>query len=155
MTIHIVPKDTVGHYVFPDGCTDAVVIACNALTSISFPDDCTTALVSNCNALTSISFPDDCTAAAVSNCNALTSISFPDDCTAAAVSNCNAYKSLHNDFRGYQMVYAGGFYHAGCRTFTAKQALDHWGHGYEGDGDGPAYCAAIRKHQAEIRSLLT
>jgi len=53
------------------------------------------------------------------------------------------------------MVYAGGFYHAGCRKFTAEQALDHWGHGYEGAGNGPAYCAAIRKHQAKIRSLLT
>ena len=33
---------------------------------------------------------------------------------------------LPDDGRGYQLTYTGGRYRAGCRSFTAEQAIAHW-----------------------------
>ena len=149
MTIHHAPRDHGGHYTFPEGCTDAAVYNCDALTSITFPEGCTHVWVHNCDALTSITFPEGCTDAAVYNCDALTSITFPEGCTDAAVYNCAAYKSLLNS-RDYAMVVAGGLIHAGCRHFTVEQALTHWGSASYPDLDrGAKYVAAVNKAVAD------
>lgn len=125
------PKDAVGHVSVPDGCTDAEVFDCPGATSIAFPDGCTRAIV-------------------VGN-PGVTSIAFPDGCARAWVTHCPAYQSLYNDPRGFQLVYVGGMYHAGCWSFSYDEAIAHWSSPeYEDPKRGAEYVAAIKKHQEAL-----
>lgn len=57
--------------------------------------------------------------------------------------------ALYEDERGYRLDRAGFHYHAGCRRFTAEEALAHWGSpNYSDKTRGEAYCAAIRAEEA-------
>ena len=47
MSAHYAPRDHVGHYDFPEGCTEAWVDECRAITSIELPEGCE-AQVYNC-----------------------------------------------------------------------------------------------------------
>ena len=95
-----------------------------------------------------LNIPDGCTDARVYDCPGLISVTFPDGCTDAWVSNCPGLTSaLYQDARGYALVYAGGFYHAGCRQFGLHDALAHWGaDAYPDRARGDAYVAAINRH---------
>ena len=134
--IHYAPTHHVGHYTFPEGCAHAWVY--------------------NCPNVTSVTFPEGCNEAAVDNCPNVTSITFPAGYTRAWVFNCPRYKSLFDDPRGHQMVYAGGFYHAGCRKFTAAAAIAHWSADtYTDPKRGKAYVAAITAHEAKLQTEAT
>ena len=63
---------------------------------------------------------------------------------------CTAIIPLYDDHeRGYRLNRAGNHYHAGCRRFTAEQALAHWGSpDYPDRARGDAYCAAIQAEEA-------
>ena len=171
--INYASKHHVGHYTFPEGCarawvyncpnvtsvtfpeccTEAAVVNCPNVTSITFPAGCTRARVYNCPNVTSLTFPAGCTRARVYNCPNVTSITFPAGYTRARVYNCPRYKSLFDDPRRYQMVYVGGFYHAGCRKFTAAEAIAHWGADrYPDPKRGEAYVAAITAHEAKLQT---
>lgn len=63
----------------------------------------------------------------------------------------SAITALHTDDRGYRLDYCGGFYHAGCRRFTADQARSHWGSpDYPNPERGAGFVRAIDAHQAEM-----
>lgn len=94
MTTHYAPKDHVGHYVFPEDCTQALVFDCPKLTGVTFPDGCTQALVFKCPALTGVTFPDGCTNAYVNSCPSLENLSLPKGCTNAQIFYCLSLKSV-------------------------------------------------------------
>ena len=49
--------------------------------------------------------------------------------------------------RSYRLVWHEGRYISGCRSFTAEQALEHWGApDYPVPERGALYVAAIKKH---------
>ena len=52
--------------------------------------------------------------------------------------------ALYYDERGYRLDRAGDHYHAGCRRFTAVQAIAHWGAStYFDKARGAAFVAAV------------
>lgn len=60
-----------------------------------------------------------------------------------------AIKPLYTDPRGHRLDRAGNRYHAGCRRFTAAEALHHWGsEDYPNKKRGAAYCEAVRAEEA-------
>jgi hypothetical protein len=55
-----------------------------------------------------------------------------------------AIKPLYVDARGYRLDRAGYHYHAGCRRFTAAEAVAHWGAStYFDKALGAAFVAAV------------
>jgi hypothetical protein len=61
--------------------------------------------------------------------------------------------ALLNDPRGYRLDRAGDHYHAGCRRFTASEALAHWGSpSYPDRARGDAYVAAVKVEEAHRKS---
>ena len=59
--------------------------------------------------------------------------------------------ALHSDDRRYRLDYCGGFYHAGCRRFTADQGRSHWGSpDYPNPERGAGFVRAIDAHQADL-----
>jgi hypothetical protein len=57
--------------------------------------------------------------------------------------------ALLNDPRGYRLDRVGDQYHAGCRRFTASEALAHWGSpSYPDRARGDAYVAAVKAEEA-------
>ena len=150
------PTHHIGHYTFPAGCTHARVGNCPNVTSVTFPESCTEAVVVSCRNVTSVTFPKGCTNAWVKDCPNVTSVTFPEGCTRARVYHCPKYKPLFDDPRGHQMVCVGGFYHAGCRKFTAAEAIAHWGADtYPDPKRGKAYVAAITAHEAKLQTKET
>jgi hypothetical protein len=64
--------------------------------------------------------------------------------------------ALLEDERGYRMDRAGDYYHAGCRRFTADEALAHWGSpDYPNPARGKRFCEAViaeEKRRQEVAS---
>jgi hypothetical protein len=57
--------------------------------------------------------------------------------------------ALLNDPRDYRLDRAGNHYHAGCRRFTASEAMAHWGAAsYPDRARGDAYVAAVKAEEA-------
>jgi hypothetical protein len=55
-----------------------------------------------------------------------------------------AIKPLYVDARNYRLDRAGDHYHAGCRRFTAAEAIAHWGASkYPDKARGAAFVAAV------------
>ena len=55
-----------------------------------------------------------------------------------------AIKPLYVDERNYRLDRAGDHYHAGCRRFTAAEAIAHWGAPkYPDKARGAAFVAAV------------
>jgi hypothetical protein len=53
-------------------------------------------------------------------------------------------KPLYVDERNYRLDRAGDHYHAGCRRFTAAEAIAHWGSSkYPDKARGAAFVAAV------------
>jgi hypothetical protein len=53
-------------------------------------------------------------------------------------------KPLYVDARNYRLDRAGDHYHAGCRRFTAAEAIAHWGSSkYPDKARGAAFVAAV------------
>ena len=60
-----------------------------------------------------------------------------------------AITTLYKDPRGYRLDRAGDYYHAGCRRFTAAEAVAHWGAPQYPDPErGAAYVAAVTAEEA-------
>ena len=57
---------------------------------------------------------------------------------------------LDDDGRGYRLGYRSGRYFAGCRDFTADEAIAHWSS--RPDAPGRALLAAVQAHIASIKS---
>ena len=56
---------------------------------------------------------------------------------------------LPDDGRNYQLVFRGGRYEAGCRRFTADQAIAHWSNpDHEAPTSAALLLAAVRAHIA-------
>jgi len=61
--------------------------------------------------------------------------------------------ALLNDPRGHRLDRAGTHYHAGCRRFTASEALAHWGSpSYPDRARGDAYVAAVKAEEARRKN---
>ncbi len=57
--------------------------------------------------------------------------------------------ALYVDSRSYRLDRAGNHYHAGCRRFTAAEAIAHWGSdNYPNKDRGAAYVAAVMAEEA-------
>lgn len=53
-------------------------------------------------------------------------------------------KPLHESNHGYRLDRAGNYYHAGCRRFTAAEAIAHWGSpDYPDQKRGAGFVAAV------------
>ena len=65
-----------------------------------------------------------------------------------------AITALHIDSRGYWLVRAGRSYIAGCRNFTAIEAIAHWGSEKYPDADrGRAFVDAIKAEEARLAEI--
>ena len=57
--------------------------------------------------------------------------------------------ALYEDERSYRLDRAGNRYIAGCRNFTAAEAIAHWGHPEYPDPErGAAFVAAVKAEEA-------
>jgi hypothetical protein len=57
-------------------------------------------------------------------------------------------KPLYVDDRKYRLDRAGDHYHAGCRRFTAAEAIAHWGApDYPDKERGAAFVAAVKAEE--------
>ena len=66
------------------------------------------------------------------------------------LSGCTGLAALHVDGRDYRLVRIGAHYHAGCRKFTARQAIRHWGSPAYPDAErGAAFVAAVRRAERD------
>jgi hypothetical protein len=84
----------------------------------------------------------------VRNCPGL--IELPDLPVAARVEvwKCPRIPALHHDPRGYALIRIGDRYFAGCRNFTAAEAIAHWGAPeYPDPQRGAAYVAAVKAEE--------
>ena len=60
-----------------------------------------------------------------------------------------AITALYTSNRGYRLDRAGSSYIAGCRNFTAAEALAHWGGDeYPDKRRGAEFCAAVTAEEA-------
>jgi len=170
MTLRCVPKDTVGAYAAQEGCEVVSAVNCLALTSLTIPKGCRRVEVYNCPALTSLTVPKGCKQVDVYKCPALTSLTtpkgcewvevyncatlttltIPEGCKRVNVQNCALLPALYRDKRGYVLLEAHGRYYAGCRTFTAAEAIAHWGaNWYLNRERGAAFVAAVEQNERE------
>ena len=170
MIVHCVPEDTVGAYIAPEGCKRVNAISCPKLTSLTLPEGCKWVESYNCPLLASLTVPNGCEVVDAINCPALTSLTVSKGCevvnvydcaflTSIAISNgcktvnvysCPNLPCLYRDNRGYVLLEAHGRYYAGCRAFTAKQAIRHWGAKcYPDQERGAAFVEAVRKNERE------
>lgn len=54
---------------------------------------------------------------------------------------------LANDGRGYRLTFAGGIYRAGCRRFSYRAAVDHWGDSrHHAPAPAALLLAAVKAH---------
>jgi hypothetical protein len=60
-----------------------------------------------------------------------------------------AIAALYTSNHGYRLDRAGSSYIAGCRNFTAAEALAHWGGDeYQDKRRGAEFCAAVTAEEA-------
>ena len=64
-----------------------------------------------------------------------------------AVSSFDRRMIAHS---GYSLIWDGVRYHAGCRHFTPRKALEHWGNPNRHDARARIFRSAIIAHQKEI-----
>ena len=63
-----------------------------------------------------------------------------------------AITALYTDTRGYRLDRAGNYYHAGCRRFTAAEAVKHWGSpDYPAPQRGAEYVRAVQAEEKRRR----
>lgn len=79
----------------------------------------------------------------------------PDNLTVGGdldLTGCTGIAPLYEDVRDYRLDRAGDRYHAGCRRFTAAEAIAHWGSdAYPDKPRGAAYVAAVTAEESRRR----
>jgi hypothetical protein len=109
-----------------------------------------------CTGLTSL--PDNLSVGgslSLEGCTGLTSL--PDNLSVGGwlyLGGCTGLTSLYESNHGYRLDRAGDFYFAGCRRFTADQAIAHWGSpDYPDQKRGAGFVAAVRAEEQARKAM--
>jgi hypothetical protein len=102
----------------------------------------------NCPGLTALPDLPAATHVDVYDCLGLIRIGDLPVATSVDVWNCPGLAALYHDPRGYALIRIGDRYFAGCRNFTAAEAIAHWGApDYRNPERGAAYVAAVKAEE--------
>jgi hypothetical protein len=136
--------------------TRASVQYCPGLTELPDLPVATRVDVYNCPNLIRIGDLPVATRVSVCHCPGLTELPDLPVATRASVQYCPGLAALYHDSRGYALILIGDRYFAGCRNFTADEAIAHWGSPeYPDPQRGAAYVAAVKAEEERRKGDLT
>jgi hypothetical protein len=139
----------------PDGLTVGGRLGLSGTKITALPDGLTVGGWLGLSGTKITALPDGLTVGGLLDLSHTQITALPDGLTVGGLLDLRGTQitALLNDPRGYRLDRVGDHYHAGCRKFTASEALAHWGSpSYPDRARGDAYVAAVKAEEARRKN---